>query len=188
MTCHCNRPTIIPVAFHQAWPASLGPQTISRMPKAWVEAPLLPVESTCISEVSRTQQTDSWNYWKISQTSSKTPHYSTINDHQSKSISSTYDTTSDMMQNHWLLWYCCASTNSSWTSKIFSAKPFLYLFFQSDIPGFSPPSVSDSVSPLPKQRAVRRCTCLDESLDESEGDFSWWLPKMMDRIVDYWMV
>ena len=64
---------------------------------------------------------DSWNYWKISQTSSKTPHSSTINDHQSKSISSTYDTTSDMMQNHRLLWYCCASTNSSWTSKIFSA-------------------------------------------------------------------
>lgn len=131
MTSHCNRPTtIIPVvstifgglkflAFHQAWPASLGPQTISRMPKAWVEAPLLPVESTCNSEVSRTQQTDSWNYWKISQTSSKTPHYSTINDHQSKLISSTYDTTSDMMQNHWFLWYCCASTNSSWTSKIF---------------------------------------------------------------------
>ena len=70
-------------------------------------------------EVSRTQQTDSWHYWRISQTSSKTPHYSTINDHQSKSISSTYDTTSDMMQNHWWLWYCCASTNSSWTSKIF---------------------------------------------------------------------
>lgn len=44
---------------------------------------------------------------RISQTSSKTPHYSTINDHQSKSISSTYDTTSDMMQNHRLLWYCC---------------------------------------------------------------------------------
>lgn len=68
----------------------------------------------------------------------------------------------------------------------FSAKPFLCLFFQSDIPGFSPPSVSDSVSPLPKQRAVRRCTCLDESLDESGVDFSWWLPKMM--AFDYWMV
>ena len=61
-------------------------------------------------------------------------HYSTINDHQSKSISSTYDTTSDMMQNHWLLWYYCASTNSSWTSNIFpqnlSFTPSFSLTFQ----------------------------------------------------------
>lgn len=62
MTCHCSCPTIIPLclrssglkflAFHQAWPASLGPQTISRMPKAWVEAPLLPVESTCMGSLN----------------------------------------------------------------------------------------------------------------------------------------
>ena len=61
MTCHCHCPTIIPLclrcsglkflAFHQAWPASPGPQTISRMPKAWVEAPLLPVESTCMGSL-----------------------------------------------------------------------------------------------------------------------------------------
>ena len=122
MTSHCNRPTtIIPLCLRPTLsaPASLGPQTISRMPKAWVEAPLLPVESTF--NFGSLKDAANWFCKLLKEFSNlfKDTNSSTINDHQSKSISSTYDTTSDMMQNHWLLWYCCASTNSSWTSKIF---------------------------------------------------------------------
>ena len=48
-----------------------------------------------------------------------------INDHQSQSISSTYDTTSDMMQNHWLLSYCC-KYKFNMNIQTFSGKPIFF--------------------------------------------------------------